>query len=1801
MTPEERLKRYGGLTVYDRRPKPAPRARPRVNPAGVDTSRMSPEVAAAWSAAPAQPEEEPNAVQAAGGLLGRGLGMVLNNPVANAVLRPLDVLDVPRRAVWSTIQEGADAVSGEGFSPQDWYDQTNPFHAITQKGDPTFGAGDVLPEIDTPLSAGWDKWINRAQGLAGDIIGDPLTYLDGVGFVADAAKVARELDKLNTAQKATSKLADVEQLLKSMNRPGTALPPEFAGATERLAQLGGEADLERLGRRSLSGTNEAQRAVMDIPEPGLGLKIPFTSMEPRVIPGTAPLALAGSAAKATIKEQARKLPGMGAIRGTRAPVGVLGNTLQPAYERILTGKGGGSIRGAIDTIATDNSARRGAGVFGTVAADELNRVAKEVEDLTPEQRSEMVRMAEEDPTVTNVFTDYQQKIIAIGNYLGVNIPEMQGGRYVMPHVLDRGFRNYLMKLVRSGDGRADDFMREAGLKTDDLLEEGGFMQRRQWRPNEDGTPFKAKIAGNDVEIELGSIDELNTKIGALFPDYTGSIYETDPILAWRRYIQGTRKDVAKRLAYGEAADVGREGVYRRPDQPDQFDPFGGREQLPPRVGPNGEEIPVERVVPNTNAPMTMEQERFYKGVPNEAATKARNKEIKKTQPQLLEEYTSAAAARRAEIADDLEALTDELIQPISAERSRMLALRNTAGVTRDNAAEFMEDLRTVTLPSIQAEMDLLDAELKRLSSARSSVARTARERTRRRQDEILDRLDAQRRQLIEQRDSLAGVYAMRQGDVQAATQKILDEVRAMAPAAKAKAIARKDNELNRSYSRAMDAYRRKKSNLVGKWRERAEFTASKAGPDGITRSGRRNSFGLRDGTDEQAVASANRHLQENGDALRRFNDAEEELMGLRREYHSKYGSDIDALDEDIAFEQKELNRLNPKGEDRNARIDYINEMMRRRQRLVTEQRKLGPALRQAERNLQAADMKKIAEALETRTNNKRWLEYLDTNASAEHSRVVEVQRQLDAWMQGLMADGERSIQGVNGIQTSGMMTPEVEAARKYLETNAAFNYIKDRNRVQALSDLTISTAKGKTKAETKKLQAALRAERKTLEESLAKRAQTGRKVAAAEKTVKEAAPVTLPGPKQPPRGEFLDQVEADQLQAERAAQRNANDLTNKRAEIDQQMLPDIINTETALGDTKLRMQDIARGVDQETNQVAMDEGMNAIEKQRALSDQAERAKVRKGELTQSQQMVDQAIGEFQMVYDDAVVNYEKYRGIHADIAAKADSTRVNRAKDRVEMLPKKKDLDQAAAGAIPAYETQPLNRTIEDLNAVIKANPTGDDELMTRIEAALHPLEQRLAELTTELDIPAREVEQIIKAARKGELSPVISHIMKSDFRQVWQGGDVVISKELDAAYKNLTSVLDNPGQFANVLTAYTNFFKTYATLTPGFHVRNGLSAIFMNSVDGVKMSHQLDGVKLWREYAKSDSPLEWLMSRSQEEQDAFQAVFASGAGGRYFEAGFADSASSGKRRQSLFSNPATRLSQKVGQDWTEGPVRLGMALDSVKAGKSIDDTIGRITRIHFDYGQVSQFDEKAKRLIPFWTFMSRNLPMQITEMWSKPKVYAWYKSFVRNFSSEEPEGTPEYFGTVGAFPFAGTEFAGMPLFLQPDLGFTRVEADLKDLENALSGENLMRPLTNVNPLYTAPAEYITGRDFFTGREYRDTDVRPLGPLEKVAQPGLAGLGLLKEAPNGTPLIEERLANMLQSLNPIYSRSARLAPRLTTGADDNIQRVMEAWVRMMGAPVRTLSPSQQEATMKSQYYDMLDEQRRQQAYAQAAG
>ena len=282
-----------------------------------------------------------------------------------------------------------------------------------------------------------------------------------------------------------------------------------------------------------------------------------------------------------------------------------------------------------------------------------------------------------------------------------------------------------------------------------------------------------------------------------------------------------------------------------------------------------------------------------------------------------------------------------------------------------------------------------------------------------------------------------------------------------------------------------------------------------------------------------------------------------------------------------------------------------------------------------------------------------------------------------------------------------------------------------------------------------------------------------------------------------------------------------------------------------------------------------------------------------------------------------------------------------------------------------------------------------------------------------------------------------------------------------------------------------TQVFKSYATMTPGFHLRNFMGATFMNFSDGVTVGDTRLGMKHWRGYV--NDPAGYVKSLPEDEAHvgrAFQAVFGVGAGGSFS----ADEVGSGAARawKGVKNNKAIRMSRRQGEDLVEGPVRLAAALNTTKRGGSVSDAMARVKRLHFDYSDLSGFDQKMKRVIPFWMFMSRNLPLQVEQMWRKPKAYAVYNHFMNNFDeSDENSLMPKYLKDAGAIVMGGSWFGDdtKDFVFAPDLQHNNLMQDIM----AFSGQGeqgipiVDGLLASGNPIVTKPLEIAFNHSGFRG------------------------------------------------------------------------------------------------------------------------
>ena len=384
--------------------------------------------------------------------------------------------------------------------------------------------------------------------------------------------------------------------------------------------------------------------------------------------------------------------------------------------------------------------------------------------------------------------------------------------------------------------------------------------------------------------------------------------------------------------------------------------------------------------------------------------------------------------------------------------------------------------------------------------------------------------------------------------------------------------------------------------------------------------------------------------------------------------------------------------------------------------------------------------------------------------------------------------------------------------------------------------------------------------------------------------------------------------------------------------------------------------------------------------------------------------------------------------------------------------------------------------------------------------------------------------------------------------------------------------------EFNRLIGKYTRFFKAYATLSPGFHVRNAMSNGFMLFAAGGNPRNLMEALEMSRslnEASRAGKSVEqWLNSLPSERRArASIAVRASAASG---------GGDSADRLRNLYlsgrviNNKLTSTSKSFGQ-WIEGHSRFMLAYDGAMQGMDFDTAAARVQRFLIDYEDVSSVDKTLRQIIPFWMWTSRNLPMQIQNIWLNPKAYQAYGNFKRNFMEdrEEQEVVPVWMRDMGAWklPF------GQNLYATPDFGFNRIRTDVNMLEDPA------RLLSNVNPLIRLPIELMGEKQLFSNKRFSETPV----PVESfpgtAVQPLLELLGYGKTNAKGEKFVSDKAYYALRNLIPLLSRAESISPSMPT---DPSAATSNPLLGLLGAPVREVSQKMQDNELRRRQFEIQE-------------
>lgn len=497
---------------------------------------------------------------------------------------------------------------------------------------------------------------------------------------------------------------------------------------------------------------------------------------------------------------------------------------------------------------------------------------------------------------------------------------------------------------------------------------------------------------------------------------------------------------------------------------------------------------------------------------------------------------------------------------------------------------------------------------------------------------------------------------------------------------------------------------------------------------------------------------------------------------------------------------------------------------------------------------------------------------------------------------------------------------------------------------------------------------------------------------------------------------------------------------------------------------------------------------------------------------------------------------------------------------------------RGAAGGQSAAWVRKVDRSIEALGGIEDPVARTAYERVTRL---LHADEARLAAIDDEVTESAIN----LMMSKKGEFGKLVK--AAEDGWEEIAGLGVQVPEELIATWKPNLAKLKSEAEAGKLRRAYfwyNRFFKTYATLTGGFLVRNGISATFMNYVAGVPTEEIINGAKIGM--AIQRNPLNWLDNVPAGERALYEEAWrATEATGRGLADELAMPVVRASKAEKIINNPVTRKFAKANET-VERMVRMPMALDTLRRGGSYDEAVARISRYHFDYSDLSSFDEAAKKVIPFWIWTSRNVPLQAVTQWTRPSVYATYEKIREASPVEDDLMLPKWIADYNPIGLS----AGM--VLAPDLPMSRLDQQL---------EQFYRPSKvagQLNPIAKLPLEVLAGRQL-------GIDV---GPFKETKQPAkgkdalvgqllsiLTGENLASVDENGNVTVDEKVPYFINSLIPTLGTLDRLTGGFTGGKETLKERqVTNILNSVFGIPVRGVGPQQQRGEAIRRQFDIKD-------------
>ena len=459
-------------------------------------------------------------------------------------------------------------------------------------------------------------------------------------------------------------------------------------------------------------------------------------------------------------------------------------------------------------------------------------------------------------------------------------------------------------------------------------------------------------------------------------------------------------------------------------------------------------------------------------------------------------------------------------------------------------------------------------------------------------------------------------------------------------------------------------------------------------------------------------------------------------------------------------------------------------------------------------------------------------------------------------------------------------------------------------------------------------------------------------------------------------------------------------------------------------------------------------------------------------------------------------------------------------------------------------------------------------------------------------------------------------------------------------------------GGAAGFLSKYDklhNLLRAYMIAKPGFHGRNFLSGAFMNHLAGIDWSSYRKFMRAYWKYQEEEAAAAGLTKKAARMRKAMRGRFINpenvsqadvevvrelartgslGSASGQVASEFVESSGRGIIARRLAPNANIRIGGKEvnivdamnPMNTRNAPLRLsknfGMAtetflrgslgFDTLKKGGTASEAFDNIMKFHFDYDDLSDFERNVvKRVVPFYTWTRKNMPLMMEQFARQPEVFNRYVSLKKEVElmSEDDEGgiVPRWMQRQGAIrlPF---KYEGENMMILPDMPF---KAPLELLDPALAFDadlGIMERVeialgtlgTQITPIIKAPYEWKAKQNLWKGYSFdgRPEAVPGAYTIIPGMMEGLRILGIASKNYEGDWVMPDHALHGMAQLLPTFTDYRRLFP----DEEKYQQRAVSNWISWLsGIGLRTNTKWEQQQEIRSRGYDMREERAQERA------